>query len=57
MRQRTVFRPPGAVAVQQPLVGYGFFSAISPTETALAPNTQQQLWWPCSRARLRDRHS
>jgi hypothetical protein len=52
-----MFHLRGAVAVRRPLVGCGFFSAISQTETALAPNTQQQLWWPCSRARLRDRHS
>ncbi|MCX6911581.1 MAG: hypothetical protein WCK27_15525 [Verrucomicrobiota bacterium] len=57
MRKKTMCHLRGAVAVRRPLVGYGCFSAISPTETALAPNTQQQLWWPCSRARLRDRHS
>jgi hypothetical protein len=57
MRKKTKFHPSGAVAVRRPLAGCGFFSAVSPTQTVLAPNTQPQLWWPCSRARLRGRHS
>jgi len=57
MRKKTMFHLRGAVAVRRPLVGYGCFSAISPTETALAPNMQQQSWQSRSRARLSDHHS
>ena len=56
MRKKTMFHLRGAVEVRRPLVGSGLFSAVSPTETVLASNIQQQSWRSRSRARLGDHH-
>jgi hypothetical protein len=43
MRNKTVFRPSGVVAVPPLREGRSFLSAASPTETALAHNTQKEI--------------